>query len=149
MKIILLSDIKKLGKRWDIKRVTDGYARNFLFPRGLARLANQDALEKLDEELRKREIIATEDLKGVEGLVASLDGLDVILKTKTTDGGKLYATINTSDVKQALISMGYKVPLEVIKLEEPIKELGEYKIPLEFDHGLEAEIKLIIEEDKK
>lgn len=151
MKIILLSDIKKIGKKWDIKRVADGYARNFLFPRGLARLANQEALDRLEEELRKRELLATQELGKIEDSISSLDGLDVVIKVKVEDNSKLYASINTETIMHALSDMGYKVSKDNIKLDKPIKELGEYEVSIEFDHGLEAEIKLIVEaeEEKK
>lgn len=148
MKVILLDNIKKLGKKWDIKHVADGYARNFLLPRGLVRLATQDALDDLDEELRKREMIATEELEHVEGAAESLDGLEVILHMKVEESGTLYAAVNQDMIQKRLKDLGFKVPKKAIKIKDPIKELGEYKVMLEFDHGLEAELKLIIEEEK-
>ena len=148
MKVILLENIKKLGRKFDIKHVTDGYGRNFLLPRRLARLATQDALDELDEELRKREMIATEELEHVEGAAESLDGLEIILSAKVEESGTLYAAVNQDVIQKKLKELGFDVPKKAIKIKEPIKELGEHKVMLEFDHGLEAELKLIIEEEK-
>ena len=148
MKVILLENIKKLGRKFDIKHVTDGYGRNFLLPRRLARLATQDALDELDEELRKREMIATEELEHVEGAAESLDGLEIILSAKVEESGTLYAAVSQDVIQKRLKELGFDVPKKAIKINDPIKELGEYKVMLEFDHGLEAELKLIVEEEK-
>jgi large subunit ribosomal protein L9 len=145
MKVILLADIKSIGKRWDVKHVSDGYARNFLLPRGLARLANQDALDELDEELRKREEAATAELGRLQEVVASVDGMELPMRAKADESGKLYAAVNEEGIKKALAELGFDVPKTAIKLPEPIKETGEYKVMLEFDHGLEAELKVVVE----
>lgn len=147
MKVILLDNIKKIGKKWDIKHVADGYARNFLFPKKLARLATQDALDQLDEELRQRETVATNELQEVEQFIEQLDGLEVAMKAKVADGGSLYAAISPSDIQKRLKELGFKVKEEHIKLAEAIKELGEHKVTLEFDHGLEVELKIIVEKE--
>ena len=147
MKVILLDNIKKIGKKWDIKHVADGYARNFLFPKRLARLATQDALDELDKELREREVVATQGLQEVEQFIEELDGLEVIMRAKVSDAGSLYAAVNANDIHKKLKELGFKVKEEYIKLTEPIKELGEHKVILEFEHGLEVELKLIIEKE--
>ncbi|MDX1608427.1 MAG: 50S ribosomal protein L9, partial [Candidatus Spechtbacterales bacterium] len=74
MKVILLEDVKNLGKKWEVKKVSEGYARNFLLPRGLVKVATPAAIAELEEEMAKQEEAATEDLEKIEALIASLDG---------------------------------------------------------------------------
>lgn len=145
MKVILLQDVKKLGKKWEVKNVSDGYARNFLFPKKLAKIASEEALRELKEMINQQEEVATEELQELEDTVASIDGYELELQEKADESGKLYASIKKDKIAKALKSKGYKVKKDSIKLNDPIKETGEHDVSLEFDHGLEAEIKVIIE----
>lgn len=145
MKVILLQDIKNIGKKWEVKKVSDGYARNFLLPKKLVRVATPEALRELQSEMEKQEEKATMDLEKTEELVASLDGYELVLEEKVGEGGKLYAGMTADKIAKELKKKGFNVKGSQVNLEEPIKEAGEYNIALEFDHGLEAEIKIIIE----
>ncbi|MDX1535486.1 MAG: 50S ribosomal protein L9 [Candidatus Spechtbacterales bacterium] len=145
MKVILLQDVKKLGKKWEVKDVSDGYARNYLFPRNLAKKATEDAINDLKETMRQQEEIANEELQELEDSVASVDGYEIVLEEKADDKGKLYASVKEDKIVKALKAKGFKVKKSFIKLDNPLKETGEYTVSLEFDHGLEAEIKVIIE----
>lgn len=145
MKVILLKDIKNLGRKLDVKHVSDGYARNFLVPRGMARLASQDALDELDEELRKREMLATEELEATQGAAEELDGLDVYIVAKADEQGTVYGGVNAKAIQKALQEMGVTIDAKAVKIEEPIKEVGEHRVTIELEHGIEAEIKLIVE----
>lgn len=145
MKVILLQDVKKVGKKWEVKNVSDGYARNFLLPNKLARPATPMALKELNKEMNKQEEVATEELQKTEELAASLDGYELAMEEKAGDTGKLYASVSDDKILKALAKNGFKVRKDSINLPNPIKEVGEYEVFLEFDHGLEAEIKVIIE----
>lgn len=149
MKVILLKDIKNIGKKWDVKHVSDGYARNYLMPRGMARLASQDALDELDDELRKREMLATEELGATQAIAEGLDGLDVYVRVKADESGTVYGGVSTKTIAAALADMGVTVEEKAIKLKEPIKELGEYQVTIELEYGLEAEIKVIVEGEEQ
>jgi len=148
MKVILLKDIRNLGRKLDVKHVSDGYARNFLVPRGLARLASQDALDDLDEELRKREMLATEELEATQGAAEELDGLDVYVIAKADETGTVYGGVTPKIIQKALSEMGVTIDESVIKIKEPIKEVGEYHVTVELEHGIEAEIKVIVEAEE-
>lgn len=147
MKIILLKDIKNIGKKWDIKRVSSGYARNFLIPQGLAKLATMNALKSLEEKKGEIEAKAIQNLEKIEDLASSLDGYELIIKEKVGEYGKLYAALSAGTIVKALKEKGYKISNNILKIKEPIKEIGEYAITLEFEHNLEAEIKIIVEEE--
>ncbi|MEX2008428.1 MAG: 50S ribosomal protein L9 [Candidatus Spechtbacterales bacterium] len=148
MKIILLANVKNIGSKWDVRHVSDGYARNFLFPQKLARLASQDALEELEEQMREQELEATKELEQIEGTVAAVDGMEVFISTKADEQGKLYAAVTEKTIAKALGEMGFAVPEKAITLEQPIKETGEYKVMAEFEHGLEAELKVLVEAEE-
>lgn len=149
MKVILLKDIKNIGKKWDVKHVSDGYARNYLMPRGMARLASQGALDELDDELRKREMLATEELGAMQAIAEGLDGLDVYVRVKADENGTVYSGVSAKAITTALADMGVTVEEKAIKLKEPIKELGEHQVTIELEYGLEAEIKVIVEGEEQ
>lgn len=145
MKVILLQDVKKLGKKWEVKNVSDGYARNYLFPNKLAKIATKESLKKIEESIEKQEETANEELKKIEETASSIDGYELMLEEKADNTGNLYAAVKEDKIVKALKSKGFNIKKDFVKLENPIKETGEHDVPLEFDHGLEAEIKVIIE----
>lgn len=147
MKVVLLKDVKNLGKKWEIKKVLDGYARNFLIPKGLVKRATKEELDKLKVIMSQKEKEATVELQGIENMAASLDGYELIVKEKADDSGGLYSSFGLEKISNALKKEGFNVPNKSIKLDKPIKQLGEYEIILNFDHNLEAEIKLVLEKE--
>lgn len=144
MKVIILKDIEKLGKRFDIKEVADGYARNFLLPQGLVKPATDEALKQLEMEKAAVAQKAEEELKMTEGVVAQLDGQEIEFFTKADESGKLYGAITPLKIAKVLKEKGFEVKKNQIKISEPIKAIGDYEIILEMEHGLEAKIKLIV-----
>ena len=147
MKVILLKDIKELGKKFDVKEVADGYARNFLLQRGIAKQATPEALQwlKMQNEISSQK--AEEELKSTQNLASSLDDLEVSMPVKVGDEGQLFESINAQKVAERLKELGFEVKKSQIKLEEPFKELGEFAVKITLEHNLEAEIKLIISEE--
>ena len=98
MKVILLQDVEKLGKKYDVKEVADGYARNFLLAKGLAKPATESSIRELATEKEKAETAAELDLKKTEEMVASLDGQEVEIGAKIGDDGKLYGAITPQKI---------------------------------------------------
>lgn len=147
MKVILIQDVEKLGKKYDVREVANGFARNFLFPKNLAKPATASALKILEAEKAAAEAEAEEDLKKVEETVAMLDGQEIEIPTKIGEDGKLYGAITPQKIVSTLKEKGFLITKKQVKLGEPIKEMGEYDISLEFAHGLEAKIKIIVIEE--
>lgn len=147
MRVILLQDVKDLGKKGDIKNVSDGFARNFLLPKKLVKIATRGAMLELKNIKKTQETKATKDLKKTEKTVSALDGYELVFKEKQKKVGKLYAALTSTKIASALKKAGFNVSKNNIKLEESIKELGEYDVHLEFNHNLEAKIKVIIEKE--
>lgn len=149
MKVVLLQDIENLGKKNDVKNVADGYARNFLFPKNLAKPASKQALEELKKQKELEAQKAEEDLKKVQEIVSQIDRLEIETLAKVDEQGKLYGSINEIKISQILKEKGFDIKKSQIKIPQPIKEVGEYPVIILFDHGLEAEIKIIITDGKK
>lgn len=147
MKVILLQDIEGLGKKNDVKNVTDGYARNFLFPRKLVKPATPKAIKELEKQKELDTQKAEEELKKAEETVNQIDGLEFEVMEKIDESGKLYGSISEIRIAKILKDKGFEIKKKQIKIPQPIKGLGEFPVTILFDHGLEAEIKLIIIED--
>jgi len=144
MKVILLQDIEGLGKKYEVKEVKDGHARNLLIPEKLAKAATKQALKWLADQKEVIEKEIEEDLKKAQALASQLDGLELNIAVKVGDEGQLFESINVQKIVEKLKEMGFEVKKSQVKLTDPIKELGEFPINISLDHNLEAEIKVII-----
>lgn len=144
MKVILLRDIKKLGKKFEVKEVSPGYARNLLIPNGYAILADKQSLKRL--EIQKNiEMKKTEERqKENEKMIKELEGKEIKIDTKIGDKGQLFETINEQKIADKLKEMGFAVEKSNIEINEPIKCQGEYLVKLKLDNNLEGKIKIII-----
>ncbi len=148
MKVILLKDVEKLGKEGEVKEVKDGFARNFLIPQKLAVLATKAEIVKL-EELKEIESQKHEkELLEFQELATQLDGLELEILAKVSEEEKLFGAITNIQIIEKLKEQGIKINKEYIKLENPIKETGEYEVNVELPHNLEAKIKLIVIKEK-
>lgn len=148
MKIILLQDIDKLGKKGEIKKVSDGYARNFLIPKKMAVLASKSEILKLEEQKKIETRRAEEELIHFQEIASQLDGLELEIAVKTGKDGKLFGAVSASQISGKLKEQGFEVEDKYIKLAEPIKEIGEYEVLIELPHNLEVKIKIIVVEEK-
>jgi len=150
MKVILIQDIKGLGRKYDVKNVNPGHARNFLFPSNLARPATKEALEWLEaqtDNIRKKQ---EEDLKKIQQTVSKIEGMEINFVLKVGDKGQLFESVNDQKIKDALEKeAGVDISKKQVKLKEAIKETGEFPVKISFDHNLEANIKIIITQEEK
>ena len=145
MKVILLEDVENLGRKWDIREVADGYARNLLIPKKLVKPATEKEVEEAEKMQAAAEAKAQKELESVEKLASKLDGYELKISVSVGDEGQLYSQVSVTQVSSALAEAGFKVSSKYIKIKEPIKELGEFPVTIEFDHGLEVEIQMIVE----
>lgn len=146
MKVILLKDVKTVGKQGQVVDVTDGHARNFLFPQNLAVAATSEALQKKKQAEEAKQKQVHKELSVFGDLAGKLDGEEVFMQQKMNDNGTLYGAVTESQIASALKSQGFKqIDKSMIQLEEPIKEPGETSVKIVLPHGFEAEVKIIIE----
>ena len=148
MKVILLEDIDNLGKKFDVKEVKDGHARNFLLPKGLVKIADEEAMKWLEAQKETLEREAEDNLKQSQTVAANMDGLEVIIPVKVGDEGQLFEHITAQKIADKLKEMGFGIKKEQVDLAEPIGELGEFPVKVKFEHNLESEIQVIISEEK-
>ena len=148
MKVILLQDVEGLGKKYEIKEVKNGHARNLLLPEKLAKAATKQALKWLADQKEVIEKEVEEDLKKEQVLASGLDGLELNMAVKVGDEGQLFESINSQRIIEKLKEMGFEVKKSQVKLTSPIKELGEFPITISLNHNLEAEVKAIVIAEK-
>lgn len=149
MKVILLQDIEKIGKKYDVKEVKDGYARNFLFPKKLVKLATEEAIKWIEMQKEIEGKKAEEALQKFEEVASAIDGREVLISIKVGAEGQLYESVSPQLISEKLKEMGFEVKKNQITIEAPIKEIGEFPVKVKFDHNLEAEIKVIVTEETK
>ncbi|MDI6602867.1 MAG: 50S ribosomal protein L9, partial [Patescibacteria group bacterium] len=148
MRVILLQDIEKLGKKYEIKEVKAGYARNFLIPKGLAKPATKEALKWLESQKEIEEKKAEEELKKIQEIATIVDGQEITIPVKVGEEGQLFESITAQKISERLKEMGFEIKKSQVDLAKPIKELGEFPVKIKFEHNLEAEIKVIIIEER-
>jgi large subunit ribosomal protein L9 len=143
MKVVLLQDVENVGKEGEAKEVADGYARNFLIPQKMAQQATEEALKKIEDKKAKKEQEAKTELEETQKLAELLEGREVFVKVKEKDG-ILFGSVNEKTIAKTLKAEGTDIKPENIKLAEPIKEMGDYDVQIVLDHGLEANIRVIL-----
>lgn len=148
MKVILLKDVEKIGKKYETKEVADGYARNFLIPNGLARIADKETTEWAKEQKEIEAKKAEEELKGVAKMVSGIDGQEVVVEVKVGEDGQLFEKVGEQRISEGLVELGFDIKKSQIGIEKPIDEIGEFPAKIKFPHNLEAEIKVIVAEGK-
>ncbi len=144
MKVVLLQDVRKIGRIYEIKEVADGYAINFLIPKNLAKKATKEAIDWAIEHQKANENKAKEDLGKTAKMLSQMDGLEVEISAKAGDKNQTFEKINSQKISLRLQEMGFDIKKNQIVLEGDIKEVGEYDAKIIFAHGLECEIKIII-----
>lgn len=142
MKVILREDVKSLGKAGDIVNVSDGYARNYLIPRGLALIADEKNIKAFELQKKKLlESIEKEKAKTME-FAERLKNTTVTIKAKAGEDGKLFGSITTMHISEALKKEGIELDRKRIVLTEPIKRTGEYRIAIKLPHEINSELSL-------
>lgn len=146
MKIILLQEIDTLGKAGEVKEVKDGYARNYLLPRGLAMEATSRAMKELEarrDALLRRE---KEELDKMKGLADKLAGYKILIKARAGDTGKLFGSVTSKDIVDQLKKEGYNIDRRKIELSEPIRSLGTYQAGIKLYPDISVEIEVRVED---
>ena len=147
MKVILKQDVKKIGKKDEIHEVSDGYARNFLFPRGLAAEADATALNIARTKNEAREHHAAEALAAAEELAEKIKDQTVSLKAKGGASGRLFGKVTAKDVAAALSKLvGVEVDKRKVELDRDIKDFGTYNASVKLHAGVAAAFKVKVEE---
>ncbi|KPJ71285.1 hypothetical protein AMJ50_02655 [Parcubacteria bacterium DG_74_3] len=148
MRIILLQDVENVGKKYDVKIVKAGFARNFLIPKGLAKPATKKAMKWLQAQKEKYLAKIEEDLKKFQKAATAIDGHEFTIPVKLGPKGQLFESITPQKISEALKKADFDIKKSQIYLKEPIRELGEFPVKIKFAHNLESEITIIVTEEK-
>lgn len=144
MKVMLVKDVYKLGRAGDIKKVADGYGRNFLIPQGFAVLATAGALKQAEKVRKQAEIRRTEQNSELKGLADQIKGIVVTFSAKAGETGKLYGSITTQDVATAISEQTrFEVRKQQVDMQ-PIRNLGEFTAHVRLTMDLVPEVKIIV-----
>ncbi len=142
MKVILRENYETLGNAGDILKVADGYARNFLIPQGIAAEANVRNIKALEHAKQNIVRKAEKERKLHESLAASLSGVTCTIARRVGEQDKLFGSVTTKDIEEALLAQDIKIDRKTLLLEEPIKEIGEFPVVVKLGAGVTAEIKV-------
>ncbi len=144
MKVILKQNVPSLGKAGDLIKVHDGYARNYLIPKGLAIEANEKNIKTFEHEKRNILQKAEKEQKSAEDVASVLANVTLSFSRKVGDQDKIFGSVTTKDIEEALKEKGYNIDRKMIILDEHIKSLGEFKVKIKLTAGVETEFKVIV-----
>ncbi|OGL93474.1 50S ribosomal protein L9 [Candidatus Uhrbacteria bacterium RIFOXYA2_FULL_40_9] len=144
MKVILKKQVKDVGPQGAIVDVTDGFARNFLLPKGLAVPVTEKALANIKQQQVVQANREKKQEKATGKMTGQLDGFKLILKESVNENGKLYAAVNAKKIAMVLTKAGFDVTESMIDLTAPCKELGDQLVSIRLPYGFKATIQLII-----
>lgn len=148
MKVVFLKDVKGKGKKGEIKNVADGYAQNFLIKNGYAAEANAQALSQLEGQKKLQAKNAAAELAEAKALKEKLEALTVELKAKSGEGGRLFGSISTKQIADALQKVhGFKIDKRKMTLNEGIRALGFTNVPVKLHHEVTATLKVHVTEE--
>ncbi|HEY4490579.1 MAG TPA: 50S ribosomal protein L9 [Acidobacteriota bacterium] len=142
MRIILLEDVERLGKRGAVLNVSDGYGRNFLLPRKLAVVATEPNMKQIEQTGKRQKIVEAKESKDAMDLKADLEKVTIAIAMKSGEGDMLFGSVTGAHVAEELEKLGYKIDKRRIEVDEPIKRLGEYEIPVRLHKDVIATVKL-------
>src|SRR5260221_14603486 len=130
MEVMLRDHVENVGKRGEVVKVANGYARNFLLPRKLALPATPGNMKQIQRERVKLDAKEAEEKGAAEAVAAKMAGVDVVITRRVGETDVLYGSVTTADIAEALGKLGFETDKRKLGLREPIKKLGEYSVPL-------------------
>ena len=145
IEVLLMDNVKKLGKAGEIVKVAPGYARNYLFTHGLAAIATEAAKRRLKKLEAERAARAAEEKKAALEVAKKLEKLEITVSVATTDGKKLYGSVGIADILAAIeANRGVKVERSQLELDDALKEVGVYEPKIDLGHGVTVKFKITI-----
>jgi large subunit ribosomal protein L9 len=144
VRVVLREDVQHLGTAGELVRVRAGFARNFLLPRGKAALATAGSVRQIEESQRQAVARAAKLKSGAQAQATQLSSVTIEIVRQAGEGERLYGSVTSKDVAEALKEKGYEVAKKDIVLPDGIKELGEHTVTVRLGSGVEAKVKLVV-----
>jgi large subunit ribosomal protein L9 len=149
MEVLLLKDLSQLGRAGEVKRVAEGYARNYLIPRGLAVMATPGAIKQAEKQREAAARRQVKELSQAQALAQALDGLTVTFQARAGESDRLYGSITSANIAEALEEqVGQEVDRRKIDLEEPLKQLGIHAVTIRLAPQAEAKVTVVVEREE-
>ena len=145
MKVILQQDVRNLGDMGDIVRVKDGYARNYLLPRGMAIIANEKNTRQLDHFKRMAQAKAEKERQASLELAKKLENTPISFEVKIGEDDKVFGSVTSKDIVERLTENGFELERKNIQLPSPLKTLGSHKVKVSLNRGVSAELEVYLQ----
>jgi len=142
MEVILRQHVDNLGRRGEVVKVADGYARNYLLPRKLALLATEGNKKQIERERARMDAIEAEEQKVAGALAERMGAVELEISRKVGETEALYGSVTTADIAEALHAKGFDVDRRKVQLHEPIKKLGDYEVPIKLHREVTVTMKV-------
>lgn len=147
MKVILIEDVKSLGKKGEIVNVNDGYARNFILPKKLGMEATSKNLNDLKLKKANEDKLAQEQLEAAQELAKKIEAGQIAVSIKTGEGGRAFGSVSSKEIAaEVKTQMGYDIDKKKIQLKDAIKTLGTHTVPVKLHAKVTAELKVVVKE---
>jgi large subunit ribosomal protein L9 len=148
MKVLLNESLKNVGRAGEIKEVKDGYARNYLIPRGLATMANSATVKQAEAQRQAEERREARNASANQTLGNKIAAASIVLRARVGEQGRLYGAITASDIATALTAeVGQEIDRRRVELEDPIRQLGEYKVSVRLARDIVPQVTVTVESD--
>ncbi|MGA2362041.1 MAG: 50S ribosomal protein L9 [Candidatus Aminicenantales bacterium] len=144
MKVILKNDVEKLGRKGDIVNVAPGFGRNYLIPRKLAIAVTASNLKMIEIERQALKKKVEQERQSFQGVIQKLNEVTLTFPRRAGEKDVIFGSVSAADVKEALDKLGFEVDKKKIHLDEPIKRLGHFTVPVKIFHEDKAEVKVIV-----
>lgn len=144
MELLLKKNVDKLGRIGDVVKVKEGYARNYLLPKGLATYVSQANLKQIEKEKIKMELQLKEERERLKGVLEKISAVSCTIPAKSNEEGKLFGSITSAHIAELLAKEGYPVDKEMVKLDSPIKVCGEYNVTIALNLEMQTKCKVLV-----
>jgi large subunit ribosomal protein L9 len=149
IELLLREDVDNLGARGDLVKVRAGYGRNFLLPRGLAVQATPSNVKQIEQQRKALLKKAATEKAAAEGQAELLKDVQLEFTRKVGEQGVLYGSVTSLDIAEAIAAKGYEIDRRRIQLKEPIKEVGEFNVPLKLHREVTANLKVVVKKEEE
>jgi large subunit ribosomal protein L9 len=147
MEVILREHVENLGQRGDVVKVASGYARNYLLPRKLALTVTDGNRKQIERERKVADMREAEERQGAEALAARLAAVEIVIARRVGGTEALYGSVTSADIAQSLAAKGFEIERRKIQLADPIKQLGEFQVPIRLHREVTANVKVVVAKD--
>ena len=144
MKVLLCEDIRSLGWLGDVVEVKDGYARNYLLPLGLAKVATEGNIRAIAEEKAKRAVQRIHEKKRLENAAEAVSGAEAVLAAKANEQGHLFGSVTAKQIAANLREQGFEVADEIVQMSDHIKEVGTHAVTLRYSPDLKVQVSVVV-----